>query len=216
MKALDRKLWRDLWRMRGQAMAIMLVISCGVATFIMFITTMDSLHETRHSFYRDYGFGDIFASLKRAPETLRERIQGIPGVNQVETRISANVKLDIPGFPEPVTGRILSLPDDGQPVLNRIFIRKGRLADPARDDEVVINENFAQSHGLEPGDGFAAVINGRWQRLTVTGIALSPEFVLIMRPEAVSPDFKRYGILWMGRKALENPTIWTGPSMMPS
>ncbi len=183
-------------------MAITLVISCGVATFIMFISTMDSLNLTRSSFYRDFSFADVFITLKRAPESLRERIKAIPGVNQVDTRIVANVKLDIAGFNEPVTAKILSIPDDGQPILNRIYIRKGRLADPAKDNEVVINENFAQAHGLTLGDRFAAVINGRWKTLTITGVALSPEFVLIMRPEAVSPDFKRFGVLWMGRKAL--------------
>ncbi|RPJ15400.1 MAG: ABC transporter permease [Desulfobacteraceae bacterium] len=202
MKALDRKLWRDLWRMKGQVFAITLVVMSGVATFIMFISTMDSLNLTRNSFYRDYNFADVFVNLKRAPESLKEKIKSVPGVKEVEARVSAYVKLDIDGFPEPVTARILSIPDDGMPLINRLYIRKGRLADPAKDNEVVINENFAMEHGFEPGDRFAAVINGKWKRLTIAGIALSPEFVLLMRPEAISPDFKRYGILWMGRKAL--------------
>ncbi|MEK7828135.1 MAG: ABC transporter permease, partial [Thermodesulfobacteriota bacterium] len=141
-------------------------------------------------------------NLKRALESLKEKIQNVPGVHQVETRVSAYVKLDIKGFPEPVTARIISVPDDGKPLLNRLYIKKGRLADPAKDNEVVINENFALAHGFDPGDRFAAIIHGKWKELTITGIALSPEFVLIMRPEAMSPDFKHYGILWMGRKAL--------------
>lgn len=202
MKALNRKLWRDVWRMKGQVFAVTLVVMSGVATFIMFISTIDSLNLTRNTFYRDYGFADVFVNLKRAPESLKDKIKNIPGVNQIETRVSAYVKLDIAGFTEPVTARILSIPDDGRPLLNRLCIRKGRLADPAKDNEVVINENFAKAHGFDPGDQFAAVINGKWKRLTITGIALSPEFVLLMRPEAISPDFKRFGILWMGRKAL--------------
>ena len=101
-----------------------------------------------------------------------------------------------------MTARIISIPDDGKPLLNRLYIRKGRLADPAKDNEVVINENFAQAHGFNLGDQFAAIINGKWKKLTITGIALSPEFVLLMKPEAMSPDFKRYGVLWMSRKAL--------------
>ena len=31
MKALDRKLWREIWQLKGQAAAIMLVIVCGGA-----------------------------------------------------------------------------------------------------------------------------------------------------------------------------------------
>ena len=202
MKALNRKLWRDLWRMKGQVFAITLVVVSGTATFIMFVSTMDSLSLTRSTFYREYRFADAFVNLKRAPESLKEKIQAVPGVDVVETRVSAYVKLDIPGFSEPVTGRIISIPDDGRPLLNRLYIKKGRLADPAKDNEVVINESFAKAHGFDIGNRFAAVINGKWKELTITGFALSPEFVLIMRPEAMSPDFKRYGILWMGRKAL--------------
>jgi len=183
-------------------MAITLVIISGVATFIMFITTMHSLDLTRSRFYRDYNFADVFINLKRAPESLKEKIKEVPGVNQVETRIFAYVKLDISGFPEPVTGHIISIPDDGSPLLNRLHIRQGRIADPAKDNEVVINETFAQAHGFKLGDSLAAVINGKWKKLTITGIALSPEFVLVMRPFAMSPDFKRYGILWMSRKAI--------------
>ncbi|MBU1184072.1 MAG: ABC transporter permease, partial [Proteobacteria bacterium] len=202
MKALNRKLGRDLWRMKGQVFAITLVVISGVATFIMFISTIDSLSLTRDTFYREYRFADVFINLKRAPESLKEKMEQVPGVDQVETRVSAYVKLDVRGFPEPVTGKIISIPDDGKPLLNRIYIKRGRLADPAKDNEAVINENFAQAHGFNLGDRFAAIINGKWKELTITGIALSPEFVLIMRPEAMSPDFKRYGILWMGRKAL--------------
>ncbi len=188
--------------MKGQAFAIVLVITSGIATFVMFVSAMDSLKLTRSRFYRDYEFADAFVSLKRAPESVRNQIAAIPGVNQVETRVVADIKLDIRDFPEPVTAKVISIPEEGNLLLNRLYIRKGRLADPARDNEVVISESFAQAHGFNPGDTFGAVINGRWKTLVITGVALSPEFVLLMRPEAISPDFKRYGVLWMGRKAL--------------
>jgi putative ABC transport system permease protein len=203
MKALNRKLWRDLWHMKGQALAIALVIVSGVATFVMFISTMDTLNMTRDAFYRDYGFAEVFASLKRAPERIRERIEEIPGVDKVETRVIADVKLDITGYPEPVTARLVSIPGDSGPHLNRLFLRKGRLVDPWRDDEVVVSEAFADAHGFSPGNTFGAVINGRWKTLVITGIALSPEFVLQVKPGAISPDYSRYGILWMSRYALE-------------
>jgi putative ABC transport system permease protein len=202
MKALDKKLLRDLWHMKGQVLAIVLVIVSGVSTFVMFLAVMDSLNLTRDGFYRDYAFADVFASLKRAPESLKERIAAIPGVGLVETRVAAEVKLDIPGFDEPVTARLVSLPDDGRPLLNRLYLRQGRLPSAWSDREVVVSEAFAEAHGFRPGASFAAVINGRWKRLAVTGIALSPEFVMQVRPGAISPDFKRYGILWMGRNAL--------------
>lgn len=202
MTALDRKLLRDLWKMKGQALAIALVIVSGVSTFVMLTSTMKSLNHTKDRFYREYSFAEVFAPLKRAPESLRERIAQIPGVDIVETRVVADVKLDVKGFPEPVTAKLVSVPDNGSPLLNRLFIRKGRMVAPWKDNEVVVSEAFAGAHGFSPGDRFGAVINGKWKTLVITGIALSPEFVLQVRPGAISPDFKRYAILWMGRNAL--------------
>ncbi len=188
--------------MKGQVFAITLVVMSGVATFVMFISTMDSLEYTRTKFYRDYNFADAFVHLRRAPESLIEKIKDIEGIRQAETRVVAQVKLDISGFNEPVNARVISIPDGGKPLLNGIYIRKGSLPDPAKDNEVVISENFAQAHNFNIGDQFAAIISGKWKKMTICGIALSPEFVLLMKPEAMSPDFKRYGVLWMNRKAL--------------
>lgn len=202
MKTLNRKLLRELWLMKGQVFAITLVVMSGVATFIMFISTMHSLDFTRTKFYREYNFADVFVNLKRAPESLKDKIKNINGVNQLETRVCAQAKLDIKGFKESVTGRITSVPDEGEPLINRLYIRAGRLPDPFRDNEVVINETFAQAHGFKLGDQFAAVINGKWKNLTITGIVLSPEFILLMKTGAMTPDFKRYGALWMSRKAI--------------
>jgi putative ABC transport system permease protein len=188
--------------MKGQVLAITLVVISGMAAYIMFISTIDSLTITRDSFYRDQKFADVFVSLKRAPESLKGKIEELPGVSLVETRVCGYAKIEISGFDEPVTARIVSVPENGKPLLNQLYIRKGSLLDPSKNNEVLINETFAIAHGFEVGNSFAAIINGKKKELVIAGIALSPEFVLLMRPEATSPDFKRFGVLWMNRKAL--------------
>jgi len=202
MRALDRKLLRDLWGMKGQALAIAMVIASGIATFIMSVSTLDSLRRTQLVFYRDYRFAEVFASLKRAPESLRSRIEAIPGVQHVETRVFAPVMLDIDGYPDPVSGQICSLPDHGEPLLNRVYLRQGRPLDPSRADEVLVSEAFAEAHGFKPGDRIAATIRGRKRQFRIAGIALSPEFIYQLQPGAVIPDFESYGVLWMARTPL--------------
>jgi len=202
LKAIDRKLWRDLWGMKSQAVAIALVIVSGVATFIMSVSTLDSLRLTQATYYRDYRFADVFASLKRAPERLAERVREIPGVDKVETRVVATANLDIPGFPDPVRGQLVSIPDEGGGGLNRLYLRKGRSVDPGRDDEVIVSEPFADAHGFVPGDVFGAVINGRRKDLTIVGIGLSPEHIYQISPGSLFPDYKRYGVLWMAKGPL--------------
>lgn len=204
MSALNRKMWRDLWNLKGQAIAIGLVIMSGVATFIMFLSTLESLTYTRDTFYQDYRFADVFSSLKRAPQSLSIRIRDIPGVDKVETRVVAYANLDVPGFEEPVTARLVSLPESQEQLLNLLYIRKGRMVEPHRGEEVVLSEAFADAHGLSPGDKLHALINGKRRQLTIVGTALSPEYIHQLRPGGVFPDFKRYGVLWMGREALGN------------
>lgn len=202
MKALDRKLLRDLWDMKGQALAIALVIAGGVATYVMSASTLYSLRAMRSAYYRDYRFADVFVSLKRAPETLRGRIAEIPGVEAVETRIAAPATIEVEGFDGMITGQLISVPEGGEPRLNALYLRKGRLVEPGRESEAVVNEAFADAHGLKPGGRVVAVINGRRKTLDIVGIALSPEFIFQIRPGSAFPDFARFGVMWMGYQAL--------------
>jgi len=202
MLAIDKKLWRELWGMRLQALAIAMVIVSGVCIFIMSLSTLDSLFETRRTYYSEQHFAEVFASLKRAPVSLAKRIEELPGVDKVETRVVAYVNLDVAGFADPVSGHLISLPDNSRGLLNQIYLREGRLFEPGRDNEVLVVEEFAKAHRLQPGDKLRATINGRRKTLTIVGIALSPEYIYQIGPGAMFPDHKRYGVFWMARKPL--------------
>jgi len=200
--ALDRKLLRDLWEIKGQAFAIAAVIAAGVTMFVTYLSNFDSLQRTRAEYYERARFADVFASLTRAPSTLEARIAGLPGVEVLATRVVATVTLDVPGVAEPATGRLISLPERGRPPLNDVYLRRGRWIDPARPDEVLASELFCEANGFGPGDRVAAIINGRRRWLTIVGVALSPEYVYAIRPGEIVPDRQRFGIFWMGRPAL--------------
>lgn len=202
MKALDRKLLRDMWHLRGQVLAIAAVIMGGVATLVMSLSTYDSLVATRDRFYGEYRFAEVFATLKRAPAPVADRLRDLPGVEHLETRVRAGVKLEVEGFSDPITGLLLSLPDSGEPLLNALHLKRGRMPQPWSADEVVLTDSFADAHGLQPGDTLSAVINGKREVLTIAGVAVSPEYIYQIAPGAMFPDFKRYGVLWMGRSAL--------------
>ena len=202
MRALNRKLLRDLWRLRGQVLAIALVIASGVAVLVMSLTALEALQGTAEAYYERYRFAQVFASVKRAPERLAVRIAALPGVQTVETRIVELAILDVEGFAEPVIGALASIPERGEPQLNRLALRQGRFVAPGRPDEVVISETFSDGHGLRPGDHLHAIINGHKRRLDIVGVALSPEYVYSIGPGALMPDDQRFGVLWMGEEAL--------------
>lgn len=203
MNSLDRKLFRDLWHARGQVIAIALVVACGIASFVMARSAYTSMTLTQNTYYNEYHFAQVFVALKRAPETLKQQIANIPGVAQVQTRIVVDVTLDVPNLPEPATGRLISIPEERVSILNDIYIRKGRYIESGRDNEILVSEAFADANQLQLGDRIGAIINGRWERLQIVGIALSPEYVYEVRGAGeLYPDNKRFSIIWMGRDAL--------------
>ncbi|MGH7576090.1 MAG: ABC transporter permease, partial [Longimicrobiales bacterium] len=94
ISALDRKLIRDVVAMKGQALAIAAVIAAGMAMFVTLLSNFESLRRTQGAYYERQRFADVFVSLKRAPQSLAERIEAVPGVARIETRVVANVVLD--------------------------------------------------------------------------------------------------------------------------
>jgi putative ABC transport system permease protein len=202
MRALDIKLLRDLRRLWAQALAVALVVAGGTASLVFSVGSLRSLQETRVAHYERYQFADVFALVRRAPKALASQIAEIPGVAAVDVRIAKLALVDIPGFREPATGQFLSLPSAGQPVLNRLSLRAGRLPEPGRTDEVVVSEGFAQAHDFTLGDRFRAILNGRRRDLVIIGTALSPEFVYAIGPGDRMPDESRFAIVWMSERAL--------------
>jgi len=202
ISSLDRKVLRDVYALRTQLIAIALVIACGVGLFLGMRATMRSLDAARSRYYTQERFAHIFARLERAPEVIAERLRRIPGVVRLQTRIIADVTLDVAGMSEAVAGRLVSIPDEGQILVNDVLLRTGRLPDLAHSDEVVVNEAFAVANQLRLGDRVAAVINGRRERFRIVGTGLSPEFTYAVAPGLIFPDDRRFGILWIRRHAL--------------
>src|SRR5512139_358198 len=202
MRPLDRKLARDLWSLKGQALAISLVIGAGVAMFIMYLSTFHSLRLTQETYYERYRFAHVFAGLTRAPLGLLERVRAIPGVARADARVVVDVNLDVPGLTEPATGRLIGIDLPARPSLNDVFLRRGRLPSPDASDEVLVSEAFALARDLHPGDHVGATINGRRRDLDIVGIALSPEFVYTIRPGELVPDDARFGVFWMHERDL--------------
>jgi putative ABC transport system permease protein len=212
MVAIDRKLFRDLWHMRAQLGAIAVVVACGVATVVTTRTAYTSLLESRAAYYEQYHFADVFAHLKRAPASVGAKLAALPGVTSIETRIVSGVTLDVPGLAEPASGLLVSVPAHGRPALNDLHLRRGRWPEspPGGLDEVVASEAFAAANGLEVGDSLGAVLNGRWQRLRIVGIAISPEYVYEIGERTLFPDNRRFGVLWMRRHGVEAAFDMTG------
>jgi putative ABC transport system permease protein len=203
VRALDKKLLRDVWRMRLHAIGVILVLACGLSVFVMAVGMRGSLERTRAQYYAERKMADLAVSVVRAPQRLVNTLAGAPGVAIAEDRIAGMALLDLSQIDEPASARLVSLPRVGRPRVNDLTIARGRWPDASRADEVLVNEAFATALGLNIGDTLAAVMHGRRQILRVVGFANSPEFVFVSAPGELFPQPERFGVIWMSREAME-------------
>ncbi len=158
MRALDRKLLRDLWHMRepgrhrraGRRQRILRLRR--IVRHLLLAGRARGRRSTSRRASRD-----VFADVKRAPQALERRIVEIPGVGDAETTVAFDVTLDLPDVAEPVIGRMIGLPEDGASRLDRLVIRRGRAPEPGRSHEVVVSEGFSATRRprARPGRGRA-------------------------------------------------------------
>jgi putative ABC transport system permease protein len=200
---LDRKLLRDINAMRGQVITISLLVAAGVAVFVGAVSTYDSLLSGRDRFYADARFPQIFVALKRAPLSIVTRLNAVAGVAAVEPRIVRDVIVDWPASALPVSARMVSLVQAGEESLARLYLRRGIAPEPGDAGSAAINEAFAETNGVTPGQDIRVLLNGRIQRFHISGVALSPEYVYAVKPGLPIPDDRLYAILWVDRSAAE-------------
>ena len=201
MTPLHRKLLRDLRRQTGQLVSIALLLGCGVMAFVGMRSTRQSVHAARMEYYARNRFPHVFASVRRAPEHVAERLRAIPGVGVVETRVVLPATMQVPRLPEMATAMLVSVPARRRAMLNELHIHQGRYVAADRDDEVMASVKFATMNALRPGETLDLVVNGRWKRVRIVGIASSPEYIY-ETGGAFFVDNRRFGILWMRREGV--------------
>ena len=204
MKALDRKLMRDLRLMWSQVLTIALVVASGVGGFITTLSAVDSLELARDRFYASGHFADVFASVKRAPNSLTQTLLTLPGVADVQSTVEEFVRIELPGVADPVIGQLIGVDPQMPTRMNRVTLRNGQaLSTTAFKNQAIpalVSAAFADARGLVPGAQLSALINGKRRTLEITGIALSPEFVFAGQQGA--PDLRGFGVFWVPHDTL--------------
>jgi putative ABC transport system permease protein len=201
MTSLNRKLLRDLRRMRGQVVAIAAVVAAGICVSVLGVCNEATLMASQKYVYERYRFADAFVSAKRVPQWIERTLAAIDGVATIETRVVGPALVDMPGVAEPVSLRLVSLPRGRAPALNDVAVLAGRALDPDRP-EILVSHPFASAHRLQPGDALTAILNNRRRRLVIAGIAFSPEFIYSVQPGTLFPNNRTFGVAWMDERAM--------------
>lgn len=204
MKALDRKVLRDLRTLWSQALTIALVVASGIGGFIACLSAVDSLALARDNFYAAGRFADVFATARRAPDALAARLLALPGVADVQTTVEASARLTLAGSTDPAVGQLIGLDRHAPQRLNRVTLRSGHwpgsAAGAGGELQALVSEGFAAAHGLVAGSQVTALVNGKLRVLRVTGTALSPEY--IFAGLWGMPDLRAFGVFWLDKDEL--------------
>jgi putative ABC transport system permease protein len=194
-RALDSKLLRDLRTLRGQVIAIALILAAGVASFVCTLTAYEGLKSSRDVYYARYRMPELFSPVKKAPLSVVSDLGQLPGVRRARGRIVFDVTVDLPQVIEPISGRMISMPDRRQEVLADVHLLRGRWFEGDGTGQVIVAERFAIAHELEVGDRLSVVMNDRKESLAIVGIGLSPEYVYMVRGVGeLLPDDKHFTI----------------------
>ncbi|MFH1954140.1 MAG: ABC transporter permease [Pseudomonadota bacterium] len=199
MKILDRKLRRDLWQSKGILAAIVAIVAVGIGCLVGMAGTSKNLEIAKNSYYAQCRMADFWIDLKKAPISEVEQLSRVPGVSDLRHRISYPVIIDLEGVDQPLSGKLLSLPEHPEPVINNIIIRSGNYFTGQRENEVIVSESFAKARKIGPGDNIDIVMNKQRKRLFVVGTAISSETVYMTPPGAIVPEPAKYGVFYVKR-----------------
>ncbi len=203
MRTLDRRLLRDLRERWSQLLTIGLVVASGVGAYIALTATFRALDDSRTLYYETNRFGDVFATLERAPDAVGDRLAEIPGVTLVHTRLAASVRIPLESDHHPPIGMVVGLPPGGDAPLNRVRVEEGSMVEAGRSDEALLLEVFAKRNNLAPGDTIPVIMEGTLRSVRIVGLANAPDFVYPAPPgDAPVPDDERFAVLWMDQGAV--------------
>jgi putative ABC transport system permease protein len=202
---LARKLLRDIRHSAGQFAAVAAVVACGMVVFISQRSAYQSLLASRDDYYERYRFADFFVHLEKAPESALNDVLSIEGVLRARGRIVEDVPLELEGNDGAVVGRVISMPDRRDGLINDIHMVSGSYFPGASAIEVIVNDRFCQANALRIGDSFQATINERKEDLRIVGTAYSPEYVYaVSSPQQFAPNDEEFAIIFARESFVED------------
>ena len=190
-RVLARKLRRDVWRQRAQFAAVVVVVAMGIAVFV---AASDAYRDLNDSFDRAYAtqrLPDVVLTGPNVNLPSRE-VAALPGDPVVTTRTQADIGARIGDHA--LLGRVVGIPDAGQPDVARLAVRSGRLPGPG---EVLVEQHLAEHFHLRPGDRVELFGPSGWRSVVVSGSGLSTEYFWPARSQQeVMTSAEQFGVVF--------------------
>jgi putative ABC transport system permease protein len=191
---LRRALVRDLRARRAQFIAIWATILLGVALFGASYDAFQNLTASYQQLYDNLALADLTVSGGPVAQIATDGA-ALPGVDAAATRSVGDGLIRIDGRSQ--LGRVIGLPPDGTPAVDRVMVLRGRNLQRDASNEVLVEQHLASARGLEPGASMDVLTGTGWRTVVVAGIVASPEYIWPARSrqeELIPPD--QWGVIF--------------------
>lgn len=201
MKILLLKTWRDIWVRKTQFLALIVLLALGIASYVAFMTSYESLSASADRSTEDLKLADFTVKVASAPRDVVGRVEKIDGVRAVEGRLIIDTGLDL-SADEQAQARIIGVPAGRRPKVDDLLVLDG--AYPQKGSrEALLHNKFAKEAGLSVGDTLTVRSDGEKLKVKVAGIASSPEYFFPRRAKVDFPAPKEFAVLWIEQAQVE-------------
>jgi putative ABC transport system permease protein len=192
---LNRKLVRDLAGHKVQVGAIIAVVALGIIMFAGPLMAQRSLRRSIDTIRRKTNYEDFSASMGNAPPTAAAQVKAIPDVTAVQGRYVTDVLGEVNG--KRITIRVISLPAAGDPSVNGLLMEAGTMP-PVGSSSFIAEHHLTDQFKLKPGDSIKLLLPGGPTKLVMSGSAVSPEYLRLVRSRAeYVTDPSQFGVVFV-------------------
>jgi putative ABC transport system permease protein len=218
---LSLKRRRDLRRRKWQFGAVALIVFLGVMMFASSYDAYRNLDASYRGTYERLAFADM--TVIAAPAGFSDSAASVSGVAAAIDRRQADLPLRV--GQHTFLGRMVGLPAGGQPQVDRIDITEGEF--PAAGSSVgdtpstgdsssgastgggavpaAVEIHMAEHFELVPGDPLEYFDGSGWRELSVSGIAVSPEYIWPARSsQEIFAPADSFGVVFVPDAALDD------------
>jgi len=200
---LFRKTIRDIKENKGAYLACMVIITMGLLIFTAFSTMVETLQTSQQSFYEGQNFADGFAQVQAIPRDEIKKLEDISGIKEIQGRLVKEVMVYAPDSQENIYLRLVSVENETQNPINKPLLKTGS---PLEDDvlNIWVDNKFFEANNYGLNDEIEIIASGRKRKLSIAGVASSPEFIYALRTAAdMFPSPETFGIGFMPLKSME-------------
>ena len=193
---LRKKLLRDMTRAAMQFLSIIALCALGTFAFAALDGTARMTRVTLDTYFEENNLADYWITLPSADRTSLDKVAAVPGVATVRARASADLETTLPGD---VSVSVTAY--DGAMDINTPLLREGALLEENDRRGCLVEERFANAHGLVPGSRLGVKLGGQEYTFIVRGVVVSPEYIVVSNGIVADPN--AYGYLLINACAME-------------